>query len=105
MSKPIFIAGTLFILFAIANGCNYQTYPQRVTKHEARYLIPLDTLRQELKNDSYEWNGPCSCEDRIPVLHAARALAYWGDPAVPILIDAMKDPTIGEWSHGKETGK
>ena len=56
--------------------------------------LDIVQLKNELKNPDYCWNGPTSHEDRIPVLHAARALAYVGDDAVPILIDAAKDPDI-----------
>jgi len=61
-------------------------------------LVALPTLKVELKNPGYRWDGPCSREERIPKLHAARALAYWGDPAVPILLDALEDPDIDIYS-------
>lgn len=56
--------------------------------------LDIDQLKAELKNPDYRWNGPQSREDRIPALRAACALAYVGDDAVPILIDAAKDPDI-----------
>lgn len=57
--------------------------------------IPLvERLAVELRNPEYRWDGPCSREDRIPVLHAARALAFIGDHAVPTLLDAAEDPTV-----------
>lgn len=59
-----------------------------------RYAEDPDVLRAELKNPDYRWRGPISREDRIPVLHAARALAFLGDDAVPILIEAANDPEI-----------
>ncbi len=59
-----------------------------------RFAEDLDVLRVELKNPNYRWYGPTSGEDRIPFLHAARALAFMGDDAVPILIEAAKDPEI-----------
>ena len=40
------------------------------------------------------WNGPASIEDRIPVLHAARALAYIGDQPVPALLRAVRDQSV-----------
>jgi len=52
----------------------------------------------KLKDASFVWKGPVSHEDRIPVLHAARALAYIGDEAVPVLFDAMEDETIDKVS-------
>lgn len=51
-------------------------------------------LAVELHNSDYRWNGPCACDDRIPVLHAARELAYIGDDAVPVLLDAIEDPSL-----------
>lgn len=47
-----------------------------------------------LHNPDFVWRGPTSREDRIPKLQAARALAHIGDPAVPYLIKAIKDPSI-----------
>lgn len=55
---------------------------------------PLSTLAAELRNPDYRWKGPCSREDRIPVSHAARALAYVGDDAVPTLLEALEDPDV-----------
>ncbi len=57
-------------------------------------MLDLGQLKTELKNRNYVWNGPTTEEDRIPLLHAARALAFIGDDAVPILIDAAKDPQV-----------
>lgn len=56
--------------------------------------LSVDELAVELRNSDYRWDGPCSRDDRIPVLHAARELAYIGEDAVPVLLDAMDDPTI-----------
>lgn len=72
----------ILLLFAVA-GCG-----------EAYDVPPLDQLAVELRNSEYRWDGPCSSEDRIPVLHAARALACIGDDAVPLLMDAAKDPNV-----------
>jgi len=52
----------------------------------------------KLKDPGFIWRGPVSNEDRIPVLHAARALAYIGDESVPVLFDAMEDETIDKVS-------
>ena len=49
---------------------------------------------EKLLDKTFQWDGPCSHEDRIPVLHAARALAYIGDPAVPTLLRASKNKSI-----------
>ncbi|SMP78239.1 hypothetical protein SAMN06265222_1255 [Neorhodopirellula lusitana] len=70
------------LLFAVA-GCG-----------ESYGVPPVDQLAVELRNPEYRWKGPCSREDRIPVLHAARALACIGDDAVPTLLDAAKDPEV-----------
>ncbi len=60
----------------------YPTVPQVPTESVEYY-------EQKLVDPEFRWNGPTSAEDRIPVLHAARALAYIGDPAVPVLLRAM----------------
>jgi hypothetical protein len=73
----------LVILFAATPGCQ-----NRVE------TLSLEQLAVELHNPDYRWYGPCSRDDRIPVLHAARELAYIGDDAVPVLLDAMEDPAI-----------
>ena len=75
-------------------GCSEKNIAAQNLAHETRYLVPLKTLGVELRNPDYLWNGPCSQEDRIPVLHAARALAYWGDSAVPILLDTIDDSEV-----------
>jgi hypothetical protein len=49
---------------------------------------------KKLLDKNFKWDGPCSREDRIPVLHAARALAYIGDPVVPALLRASKNKSI-----------
>ncbi|XZE17691.1 hypothetical protein SH449x_002966 [Pirellulaceae bacterium SH449] len=67
--------------FVLETACSYPN------KTPAYYF-------QNLKNESFEWNGPCSTETIIPRLHAARALAFLGDPGVPYLLDAIDDPTI-----------
>lgn len=56
--------------------------------------LPVTELAKELHNPSYRWTGPCSVEDRIPVLYAARELAFIGDEAVPTLLDAMDDTSL-----------
>lgn len=48
----------------------------------------------KLHDKTFIWNGPASQEVRIPVLHAARALAYIGDPAVPALFRAVRDRSV-----------
>lgn len=84
---------SLFVLLVLAAiGCNAATTTQN--SHDPKYLIPAETLRTELCNPNYEWDGPTSVEDRIPVLAAARALAYRGDSAATILFDAVDDPNV-----------
>ncbi len=67
-----------------SSGCSR---PYADTKTPAYYF-------SNLRNESFEWHGPCSRETIIPTLHAARALAFLGDPGVPFLFDAIDDPTI-----------
>jgi hypothetical protein len=43
----------------------------------------------KLGDTKFRWLGPTSVEDRIPRDHAARALAFIGDPAVPYLLNAI----------------
>ncbi len=79
------------IVLLIAVGC---TSAYATAEHEARFLVPAEMLRMELKNPDYQWLGPTSNEDRIPVLHAARALAYRGDSSAEVLFDAVDDSDV-----------
>ena len=79
MRTLIFIA----LMLPFISGC-----------HRRVETLSVKQLATELHNSEYRWHGPCSREDRIPVLHAARELAYIGDEAVPVLLDAIEDPTI-----------
>jgi hypothetical protein len=54
----------------------------------------VEYYETKLLDKTFVWDGPTSCEDRIPVLHAARALAYIGDPAVPALLRASTNKVI-----------
>ena len=83
----------LTTILLLVSGCNASDR-NKLTKHEPNFLVPLETLREELTNPKYEWHGPTSIEDRIPVLHAARALAYRGDSSADILFDAVDDIEI-----------
>ena len=77
----------------MSSGCN--SAPQELhLKHDSTFLVSTETLRAELSNPKYEWLGPTSVEERIPILHAARALAYRGDSAAVVLFDAVDDPEI-----------
>jgi hypothetical protein len=90
------------IAFALAlvTGCDYK--PPPVTKMSSRSAGPVYHGKLEsvayyekmLLDKSFRWDGPCSREDRIPVLHAARALAYIGDPAVPALFRAIRNESV-----------
>ncbi len=57
-------------------------------------LKPVAFYEQKLLDKTFRWDGPCSRQDRIPVLHAARALAYIGDSAVPALFRAARNGSI-----------
>ena len=74
----------------VQTGCANPSH----TSHDAQHLVALEILTVELKNPDYEWNGPTSVEDRIPMLHAAQALAYRGDSAADVLFEAIDDPEI-----------
>ncbi len=86
---------TLPLLLATVLGC--ESSPSH-RSHDPKFLVPVETLRTELRNSNYQWNGPTSIEDRIPMLHAARALAYRGDSAAPVLFDAVDDPNVDVYS-------
>jgi hypothetical protein len=85
---------------ALVTGCGHQ--PSRVTSMPPRSPSPayhgkvesVEYYERMLLDKTFRWDGPCSREDRIPVLHAARALAYIGDPAVPALLRASKNKSI-----------
>jgi hypothetical protein len=73
------------------------TPPRRHPSYETALLLFSSKNRhgfRKLLDKKFKWSGPCSREDRIPVLHAARALAYIGDPAVPALLRASKNESI-----------
>ncbi|HBO45063.1 MAG TPA: hypothetical protein DD670_14260 [Planctomycetaceae bacterium] len=63
-------------------------------RENAVVMESVEFYEKKLLDKDFRWNGPCSREDRIPVLHAARALAYIGDPAVPALFRASRNETI-----------
>jgi hypothetical protein len=81
------------LLFLVLVGAGFFLLVDRPGP-DPKYLEPIETLRAELRNPDYRWNGPVSSEDRIPVLHAARALAYRGDSSAEVLFDAIDDPNI-----------
>ncbi len=62
--------------------------PRPVRVESVEYYV------EKLLDKKFTWTGPTSSEDRIPVLHAARALAYMGDPAVPTLLRASTNEAI-----------
>ena len=78
----------LIITPALAFGC-HGTENQRMQIDGG-----IDFYTPKLLDESFNWEGPTSNEDRIPALQAARALAYIGDPAVPALLEAVSDPRI-----------
>ena len=89
----------------LACGCGReQPVPRAVSESErvvesATSAKPLKVesvayYEEKLLDKTFQWDGPCSHEDRIPVLHAARALAYIGDPAVPSLLRAIRNQSI-----------
>lgn len=69
-------------------GCSDDSLPETMS------VPPITELASELSNPDFRWFGPCSREDRIPVSHAARALAYIGDAAVPVLFRAAQDDDV-----------
>lgn len=60
----------------------------------AFYVRSPEYYAERLSDREFLWYGPESRAIRIPVLHAARALSYIGDPAVPFLLDAIDNPEL-----------
>lgn len=54
----------------------------------------VEYYAEKLHDEKYKWDGPCSNNHVLPRLHAARALAYIGDPAAPELLRALKNVQI-----------
>ena len=81
---------------AIAGGRYAYLPAEEDTVHYSRIrdLILVDFYEKKLLDRTFVWSGPTSHEDRIPTLHAARALAYIGDAAVPALFRAAKDKSV-----------
>ena len=90
-------------------ACSYEQYRSLVTKFgETSFSARLSRKFQsvesvefyagKLKDPGFVWKGWIANEGRIPVLHAARALACIGDEAVPLLLDALEDETIDKVS-------
>lgn len=79
--------GLLIILCICHCGCS--CISQYATKTEE-----TEFFCRKLKDRNYRWTGPTSKENRIPKLHAARALAYLGDAGVEFLLYAVDDPKI-----------
>jgi hypothetical protein len=78
---------TLLVLIACsAMGCKH--------RREQPVIESPEFYFSNLRNQDFVWRGSTSREDRIPKLHAARALAYIGDPAVPCLFRAITDESI-----------
>jgi len=57
-------------------------------------MKPVKYYLKQLKNEEFIWTGVTSNEDRIPSIHAARALVILGDAAVPGLLAAAGDDEI-----------
>jgi hypothetical protein len=68
------------ILFCCLVGCQDDGFPVQSPEFYSK----------KLNDQDFRWEGPVSHEDRIPSSHAARALAYIGDDAVPFLFDAVE---------------
>lgn len=58
----------------------------------------VEYYEKKLLDRTYRWDGPCPPTYQIPSLHAARALAYIGDPAVPALFRAVRNPAVDIYS-------
>jgi hypothetical protein len=90
------------VLFALALlGCGGRQSDNKPVRGEPQPPAPaqfevrsVEYYEGKLHDKTFIWNGPASEEDRIPVLHVARALAYLGDPAVPALLRAARDQSV-----------
>ena len=58
------------------------------------HATKVEFYETKLMDKEFKWTGPVSNEERIPSLHAARALAAIGDPAVPPLLRAIENESI-----------
>ena len=86
----LFIAVLYIACFA---GCSSSPPEQEKVKVKS-----VAYYESKLLDNSFRWEGPTSRENRIPVLHAARALAYIGDDAVPALFRALEDERVDIFS-------
>lgn len=76
-----------------------ESSPNATQQRQATVIqTTLRLYAEKLHDPTFDWPGPTSHEDRIPVLHAARALAYFGDDAVPFLVEAIPDRKIDIYS-------
>ena len=80
------------MLFAVVPLCSCSDGNTAVEVQSVEFYV------EKLSDSDFVWEGPASREDRIPKLHAARALACIGDPAVPALFDAMEKEEIDRYS-------
>jgi hypothetical protein len=93
-------------LVTLMIGCNQDrtgeaaTKPEIVAKGNSGHLEvrTVEYYEEKLLDKSFRWKGPASREIRIPSLHAARALAYIGDPAVPALLRAIEKKSVDIYS-------
>jgi hypothetical protein len=107
--SPLFV-----VALALTAGCDHKSTAipraeRQATTKAANHLTvkPVAFYEQKLLDKTFRWYGPCSRQDRIPVLHAARALAYIGDPAVPALFRAARNKSIDSrsvWDALSEIG-
>lgn len=79
-------------------GCSDRLPMKSPSEGQKTELQEIDYFKAKLHDPRFVWTGPTSREDRIPVLHAARALAYIGDAAVTALLDAVDDPDVDIYS-------
>ena len=91
----------LLMALVLAPGCRRDptvTIGRVAPRGKAVVLKSVEYYEKKLLDGTYQWDGPCPDTYQIPSLQAARALAYIGDPAVPALFRAVRNPSVQIYS-------
>ena len=86
--------GDTLLVIALLFGACFAACSSSPPEREIVKVESVEYYERKLLDKSFRWGGPTSREYRIPVLHAARALAYIGDDAVSSLLRGLEDERI-----------